>query len=216
VGSSWLRSRLSWPLALVLTALILGGSAIITALIWQHSNKPSGPVAERVVRADPKTLVLQVGDYSANWTNDGSGDSPAVQPGPTVLDSYSTTISTSASSSLTSQVVLYDSSAAAARAFDLIYPPVGSELSFPTKGGSTPFAIGDAQKVFALGHATAPGRTIILTWRSGNVLATLLWQEFVASQAGTSDLTSFDGAVLLFFSELAPRMQTHIRLAQSG
>jgi hypothetical protein len=175
-----------------------------------------------IVKADPKTLVLQPGDYPAAWTADpnnqpishplaGTGLGPNFKSKTRPLDGFSVYIPFQ---DLLSVVALYRSTAEAQTVFaSFVLPATEGELSFQGATGFA-FTIGDEQNVFAW-DASPLALEVDLLWRSGNVIAWLAFVVPTNKNYPTPSALAADesGSDLVFFEQLAPRVQTHIRLA---
>jgi hypothetical protein len=181
-------------------------------LVVGCGQAPSAP-SEPLVKADPKTLVLQAGDYPPAWVPDAASSGPAsgalASNGPKPLDSYAEVIN-AAGSTRTSLVVLYKSSADAKAAFSARYPAGATLLSF--KGD---FAVGDQQRVYGVNDGQI--HAVHLEWLSGNVIAELAFLHSTTTYYPTASSMAalMDGVYLQEFEELSPRVQTHIRLART-
>ena len=198
----------------------MAATAIVGGASGCGGSAASGSVP--LVKADPKTLVLQPSDYPAAWTADpnnqpislplaGTGLGPNFKSKTRPLDGFSVYIPFQ---DLLSVVALYRSTAEAETVFaSFVLPATEGELSFQAATGLA-FTIGDEQKVFAW-DASPRALEVDLYWRSGNVIAWLAFvvptnKNYPTPSALAADET---GADLVFFEELAPRVQTHVRLA---
>jgi hypothetical protein len=192
----------------------------LTAIVLVLAACGNPSTGAPAVTADPKTLVLQPGDYPADW------DSGVNYPAPTgsALTGFGTPVKSKVKpldayqyfipfQNLTSAVALFRSTDEAHAVFaSIALPASGRELSFVTET-RIDLTLGDEQRVFSW-DPTANIHEVDIYWRSGNVIAEL-WTFALTTKyyPTTSALAADDGSILLLIEPLAPRMQTHIRLA---
>ena len=172
------------------------------------------PPSVALVKADPKTLVLQPGDYSSAWTADTTSSGPATgllhASGRDPLDSYQELIGVSGSA-MTNTVAIYRTQGEAQQAFQALMQSPGTALAF-----GTAFAVGDEQRIFSID--TARSHSTRFFWRDGNVIAALVFIRSTTQYYPTAEsLAKFwDGVDAMIFQELSQRVETHIRVARGG
>jgi hypothetical protein len=93
-------------------------------------------------------------------------------------------------------------------------PASGHSLSFKDAPANVNFKVGDEQRVFAW-DPTSSSVSVELYWRTSNVIAELeMNQPTNRNYPTTSDVeASLAPFALLTYSEIAPRVETRIRLA---
>lgn len=198
----------------VITLVLIIGAGTIFLLNRGPSSSPAAQAG--LVRVDPKTLVVQAGDFPSTYTigpitgEPSTGQFPPGS-GKTPIDAYTSYVGVQG---VTSMVALYSSVSDAQAAFTSIkVPTTRRSLESDLYG----LKVGDEQKAFSwdLGANTVE---VDFYWRSGNVIAWLFMTQatnvnYPTTSAVADSLDNFAGFT---FASIAPRVQTRIRLARGG
>jgi hypothetical protein len=216
-GQRWVpmpARAVPWKLIAVASLAILLVGAGSFALL--HSLAAGHQAPEHLVRADPKTLVARGDDFP-------QGDPVEPVTGLPVSGALfgSNRVPTDAYSSyvggqgMLSVVAIYGSVDDAKRAFaGMKFPASGHNLSFKSAPPYVDVKVGDEQRVFAW-DPTPKSVSVEFYWRTSNVIAELAMSQPTSRNYPTTSAVeaSLGDFALFSYSQIAPRVQTRIRLA---